>query len=193
MAQGSIRGAGTFSGGAGLKKLPLSGAACSERPALSLRLDPMTHWRFNAAESQRVDVTGPAKMRWWTSAAHLEVRWRGEPRESTGLFSVSAQLRDHRRRRVGRCDVAPARAHIIREVGDLLIGELSGERRHCNVAVARRNPLKHDLDDVCRVRRNDDAVARKRREDADNAPAPGLLAAAAMVGVERTAALLRRV
>src|SRR6266496_1196424 len=101
----------------------------------------MTDWRFNAAERQRVDVTGPAED----------------------------------------------------GVGDLLIGELSGERRHGNVAVARRNPLKHDLDDVCRVRRNDDAVARKRREDADNAPAPGLLAAAAMVGVERTAALLRRV
>src|ERR1700687_3509628 len=96
----------------------------------------------------------------------------------------SAQLGHHRRRHVRRRGVAPARADVIGEIGDPLVGELRGEARHRRVFALRRDSAKNDGDYVCRIASEHYPVAGERRKSAWNAPALRLMTPAAMVEIE---------
>jgi hypothetical protein len=83
MAQGSIRGAGAFRRQRMFEKVTaIAAPVCSERPALSSRLDSMTDRRFNAAERQPVDATTPAR-----SASPVASRSEASRVKRSGYFS----------------------------------------------------------------------------------------------------------
>ena len=104
-----------------------------------------------------------------------------------------AHVCDHGGRHIGLRGVAPARADVVGDVRDLLVGQLVLEGRHRDESAAGRNAGIDDLEDVGGIARDDDAVAGEWREHAGQAAAERLVTAAAVVHVERGAARARGV
>jgi hypothetical protein len=83
--------------------------------------------------------------------------------------------------RVGSRGIAPTCPDVVGEVGNIFVAERRKEGWHWKILPARRNTAENHLEDIRRVRREDNAVAGKGRKYVRHSTPSRLMAPAAIL------------